>query len=109
MSTAAVTGRDERMRAGGPVERDVGRLSATHSINWVARNRREGGIASPRALAVFRLITNWKMFACSTGSSLGFRAPEEASHVVRRASVDVVEIGPVCEQAASLRKILVDR
>jgi hypothetical protein len=38
------------------------------SLAW---NRRVGGIVIPRASAVFRLITNANVVACSTGKSIG--------------------------------------
>jgi hypothetical protein len=47
-------------------------VAATQSITRSARNRREDGIVSPSALAVLRLMTKWKVSACSTGISLGF-------------------------------------
>ena len=42
-----------------------------HSITSSARARIEGGIASPRAPAVFRLTENLKWVGCSSGSSPG--------------------------------------
>ncbi len=72
--TRTLTSRGERMRARGPVERDVGQRSVTHSIIWSARCSRDGGIVSPSALAVLRLITSSYLVGCSTGRSAG-RAP----------------------------------
>src|SRR4029453_6787111 len=43
-----------------------------HSITWSARCSSEGGILSPMALAVLRLITSSNVVGCSTGRSAGF-------------------------------------
>ena len=43
-----------------------------YSITSSARASRAGGIVSPSALAVFRLMTSSNVAACSTGSSVGF-------------------------------------
>ena len=43
----------------------------THSITWSARCSSDGGIVSPRALAVLRLIPNSNLVACSTGMPAG--------------------------------------
>src|SRR5215831_16306396 len=43
-----------------------------YSITWSARARSEGGIVSPRALAVLRLMTRSNLVGCSTGRSAGF-------------------------------------
>ena len=49
-------------------------LRSGHSITWSARASSDGGMVSPSALAVFRLITNWNLEGCCTGRSPG-RAP----------------------------------
>ena len=41
--------------------------AAGHSMTSSARARIAGGIVRPSALAVLRLMTNWKLVACSTG------------------------------------------
>jgi hypothetical protein len=43
-----------------------------HSITSSARNRKDSGIFSPSALAVFRLTTSSNLVGCSTGRSAGF-------------------------------------
>src|SRR5439155_22887884 len=43
-----------------------------HSITWSARRISPGGMVTPRAFAVFRLITSSNFVGCSTGSSAGF-------------------------------------
>src|SRR5262249_25373617 len=49
------------------------RAAATHySITSSARASRVGGISSPRALAVVRLMTRSNLVGCSTGMSIGF-------------------------------------
>jgi len=45
-----------------------------YSKAWSARPSTDGGIVSPSAFAVFKLITNSNLVGCSTGSSPG-RAP----------------------------------
>src|SRR5262245_58545505 len=45
---------------------------ALYSMTWSARPSTDCGIVRPRALAVFRLITNSNFVACSTGRSAGF-------------------------------------
>ena len=42
-----------------------------HSITWSARWSSAGGIVSPRAFAVFRLITSSNFVGCSNGRSPG--------------------------------------
>ena len=42
-----------------------------YSITWSARPSTDGGIVSPNALAVLRLITNSNLVGCSTGRSAG--------------------------------------
>ena len=42
-----------------------------HSITWSARSSSDGGIVSPRALAVLRLMTNSNFVGCSMGRSPG--------------------------------------
>ena len=37
-----------------------------------ARSSNDGGMVSPSAFAVLRLMTNWNFVGCSTGSSAGF-------------------------------------
>ena len=46
-------------------------LPPLHSITSSARASREGGISSPSALAVLRLMTNSIRVGCSTGNSAG--------------------------------------
>jgi len=62
----------------GPVEREVRRLmiSAIASVmaycmSSSACRSIDGGIVSPRAFAVLRLITSSNLVGCSTGSSAG--------------------------------------
>ena len=81
---AALSGRGERTRASGPLQRDVRRLFAcceartrhaiatVHSITRSARRRIDGGIVIPSAVAVLRLITSSNVVGCSTGISAGF-------------------------------------
>jgi hypothetical protein len=47
------------------------RTAIIYSITSSARSRNDSGIASPSALAVLRLMTNWYLEACSTGRSAG--------------------------------------
>jgi hypothetical protein len=47
------------------------RASTRYSITWSARPSTDGGIVSPRARAVFRLMTNSNFVGCSTGRSAG--------------------------------------
>ena len=61
-STPTLTGRGERMRASGPVEREVRRYvevdtGAPYSMIRSALNSSDGGIMRPRAFAVLRLMT----------------------------------------------------
>src|SRR5262245_1273439 len=44
---------------------------ADHSITWSARASSVGGIVSPRALAVLRLITSSNLVGCATGKVAG--------------------------------------
>src|SRR5262249_62131335 len=46
--------------------------SLTYSITWSDRPSTDGGIVSPSALAVLRLMTNSNFVGCSTGRSAGF-------------------------------------
>src|SRR5262249_48649731 len=46
-------------------------LAPSHLITFSARMSTIGGIVRPRALAVFRLITNSNFVGCSTGRSAG--------------------------------------
>ncbi len=46
--------------------------TAAYSITSSARASSDGGMLSPRALAVFRLITSSNFVGCSTGMSPGF-------------------------------------
>jgi hypothetical protein len=48
-----------------------GRLSVTYRITSSARPSSDGGIVSPRALAVLRLMTRSNFVGCSTGRSRG--------------------------------------
>jgi hypothetical protein len=45
---------------------------ARYSITWSARPSSDGGIVSPSAFAVLRLITSSNLVGCSTGRSAGF-------------------------------------
>src|SRR2546422_6363529 len=47
------------------------RTSTRYSMTWSARPSTEGGIVSPSAFAVFRLMTNSNLVGCSTGRSAG--------------------------------------
>src|SRR5262249_2470295 len=46
-------------------------LAASHSITSSARTSRLSGTVRPRALAVWRLMTNTNLLACTTGKSAG--------------------------------------
>jgi len=56
-------------------QRDEEELAAlvehVYPITWSARSSSECGIVSPRALAVFRLMTSSNFVGCSTGRSAG--------------------------------------
>jgi len=52
----------------------AGWSTMAYSITRSARSRIDGGIVSPKASAVLRLIINSNLVGCSTGKSLG-RAP----------------------------------
>jgi hypothetical protein len=41
----------------------------SYSISWSTQANRFTGIVRPRALAVFRLMMNWYLVGCGTGSS----------------------------------------
>src|SRR5207245_10084044 len=43
-----------------------------YSRTWSARPNTDGGIVSPRALAVFKLMTSSNFVGCSMGKSAGF-------------------------------------
>ena len=58
-------------KAGMPSLEFLVRCADTHWITWSARMRTDGGIVSPRVLAVFMLITSSKRVGCSTGRSAG--------------------------------------
>src|SRR5262249_32104573 len=45
--------------------------SANYSITWSARANSEGGMVSPSAFAVLRLITSSNFVGCSMGRSAG--------------------------------------
>ena len=45
--------------------------TVAHSITRSTRNRTDGGIATPKALTLFRLITNSNLTGCCTGKSAG--------------------------------------
>src|SRR5262249_9150378 len=47
------------------------RAAVHHCMTSSARASRDGGIVSPRALAVLRLITSSNLVGCSTGRSPG--------------------------------------
>src|ERR1700730_18583459 len=62
-----------RLRLGGDHRTRASEERATihHWITSSARSRSDGGIVSPRALAVLRLMTNSNFVGCSTGRSPG--------------------------------------
>ena len=72
-----------------PMQRSKLRLQ-THSIISSARVRSEDGTVSPSAFAVFRLITNSTLAACSTGRSLGL-APRSILSMYSAPRVSVQE------------------
>jgi hypothetical protein len=61
----------ERPRRRAAAEKRDELAAFNHSSTSSARPSKVGGISRPRALAVFRLITNWKWVGCSTGRSAG--------------------------------------
>src|SRR6476661_4389292 len=66
----------------------------THSITSSARPSSVGGISSPRALAVLRLITSSKWIGCSTGRSAGwapFRILSTYTAALRKSSTYLAE------------------
>ncbi len=69
-----------------------------------ARPSSIGGISSPSALAVLRLITNSNLTGNCTGSSLGLRAHEDAVGVVRCAPEIIDQVIPIGEQATELNE-----
>src|SRR5713226_5119501 len=74
----------EQMSSGLPLKADIPRYSRNvsnlhisgsrepYSITSSARASSEGGTVSPRALAVFRLMTSSNLVGCITGKSAGF-------------------------------------
>src|SRR5215831_15391062 len=62
--------RRQRPRCSAAEQRDE--LVALHSITSSARASSSGGISSPIAFAVARLITSSKRVGCATGRSAGF-------------------------------------
>src|SRR5262245_65180631 len=62
--------RRERPRRRAAKERDD--LAPSHSITSSAIASRPGGIATPSAFAVLRLITSSNLVGCNTGKSPGF-------------------------------------
>jgi hypothetical protein len=61
----------ERPRRRAAAEKRDELAAFNHSSTSSARPSKAGGISRPRALAVFRLITNSKWVGCSTGRSAG--------------------------------------
>ena len=59
-------------RRGKQPERAEEGAAVHHSITWSARWSSDGGIVSPSAFAVLRLITSSNFVGCSTGRSPGF-------------------------------------
>src|SRR5262245_52043412 len=56
---------------GGRAAEQRDELAAFHSITRSTRNRIDGEIATPKALTLFRLITNSNLTGCCTGKSAG--------------------------------------
>src|SRR5215468_5292220 len=74
--TMQVFVRDDRTMIAAPVQRDVDGIPEwSHAVPYCmtssARSSRDGGIVSPRAFAVLRLITSSNFVGCSTGRSAG--------------------------------------
>src|SRR5207244_2207468 len=75
---AALSGRGERMRASGSLQREVRRLfgllgdehaacvAPVYSITLSVRTRMDWGIVIPSTFAVFRLTTSSTVLGCST-------------------------------------------
>jgi hypothetical protein len=59
-----------------------------YSITASARATTAGGISSPMALAVFRLMTNSNLVGCNTGRSAGFSPFEQSCRSERIATVN---------------------
>src|SRR5262249_46223872 len=74
---------------------------------WItssARDRSDGGIARPSALAVLRLMTKSNFAGCSTGRVARFGALQDLIHEVRSTATHVVQIFPIGHEAAGARK-----
>jgi hypothetical protein len=72
ITTKPATRHDSRK---GPLTTKVRRSKVTrHSITSSASASRFGGISTPRALAVLRLMISSKLDGCSTGKSAGHEA-----------------------------------
>ena len=75
LPNAALSGRGERMRASGPLQRDGfdaswlwceartrHAVATIHSITLLVRTRMDSGIVRPSALAVFKSVTYCSVF-----------------------------------------------
>jgi hypothetical protein len=72
----------------------------SHSIIWSARASTDGGIVSPIALAVLRLITSSNFVAYSTGWSPGSAPFQDLVDIDGAAPVEIVVIRAVAHKAA---------
>ena len=66
-----------------------------YSITSSARASTAGGIVSPRAFAVLRLITSSNLVGCSTGRIGGVHTLEDLVHVGGNTSVEIGEVHAV--------------
>src|SRR5262249_35756616 len=62
----------QRRNNNAPTHDGDERSPVHHSMIWSARPRTDGGMVSPSAWAVLRLITSSNLVGCSTGRSAGF-------------------------------------
>src|SRR5262249_7142966 len=81
--------------------------SGIHSITWSARPSNGSGMARPRVLAVFRLMTSSTLVACWTGRLAGFSPLIIRPGVYPEQTVRLREIGSVAHEPAGDRKLAV--
>ena len=63
---------NERSNENTPAHDGHERSTVHHSMTWSARSSSEGGIVTPSAFEVLRLMTSSNLVGCWTGRSLGF-------------------------------------
>src|SRR5262249_21915319 len=74
-------------------------------MTWSARARSAGGMVTPRALAVRRLMVSSNFVGCSTGRSPGLAPLEDLVHVGRSAPKCIRDTRSVGDEGASLSMV----